>query len=72
MELKKLIASRIKELRLSKGLSQKEVADGVGMTEAGYQNYEVHRRSPSLDKLIALADFFGTSADYLLGRSDKP
>lgn len=72
MELKNLIGERLKSLRLSKGLSQKNVADSVGMTEAGYQNYEVARRAPTLEKLIALCDFFNVSADYLLGRTDQP
>lgn len=71
-KLKKLIGGKLKDLRVSKNLSQKEVSDAVGMTEAGYQNYEVARRAPSLDKLIALCDYFQVSADYLLGRTDKP
>ena len=63
---------RLRELRVTKGLSQKQVSTAIGMTDAGYQNYEVGRRLPTFDKLIALCDFFDVPADYLLGRTDEP
>lgn len=63
-------ANRIKELRCSRGLSQKQLAEGTGLTVTAIQNYEYGTRKPAFDALIALADFFGVSLDYLVGRSD--
>ena len=60
---------RIKELRLKKGITQRQMADTFGITERNYQRYEV-TDSPSNDTLLKLADFFEVSTDYLLGRAD--
>jgi len=60
---------RIKELRLLKGLTQRQMADTFGITERNYQRYEA-TDSPSNDTLIKLADFFEVTTDYLLGRTD--
>ena len=63
---------RLKELRFSRNLTQKEIADSVGMAPVAYQRYEYGTREPAYQKLIALADYFDVSLDYLLGRSDDP
>lgn len=63
---------RIKELRISKGLTQKQLAKETGLSERGLQNYELGERVPTLQATIALADFFDVSLDYLTGRSDNP
>ena len=65
-------AVRLKELRLSKSLTQKQLASDLGMSERGIQHYECGTREPSMAALIALADFFDVSLDYLVGRSDDP
>ncbi len=65
-------AERLKELRTSKGLTQKQVYEAVGMSAIGYQRYEYGDREPAYQKLIALADYFDVSLDYLVGRSDDP
>jgi transcriptional regulator with XRE-family HTH domain len=44
----------------------------MGITETGYQNYEVGRRLPTFEKLQAICDALDCSADYLLGRTDTP
>jgi transcriptional regulator with XRE-family HTH domain len=59
-------------LRTKKGASQKQVAESLGITEVGYQNYEVGRRKPTFTVLPTIADFFNVSTDYLLGRTDNP
>jgi transcriptional regulator with XRE-family HTH domain len=59
-------------LRKSRCLSQKQVAEAVGMTLSAYQRYEYGQREPAFGKLIALADFFDVSLDELAGRKDKP
>lgn len=63
---------RLKELRISKSLTQKEIADSVGMAPVAYQRYEYGTREPAYQKLIALADYFNVSLDYLTGRTDNP
>ncbi len=61
---------RLIKLRKEQHLTQKQVAEGVNVTEIAIQNYEAGRRKPNYDILIALADFFDVSLDYLVGRSD--
>ena len=63
---------RLKELRKNKGVTQKTVAEYLGITERGYQNYEIGKSTPSYETLIKLANFFDMSLDYLTGRSDHP
>lgn len=63
---------RLLYLRQSRKLTQKDVYSAVGMSALGYQRYEYGQREPAFQKLIALADFFDVSLDYLVGRSDNP
>lgn len=63
---------RLKELRTSRGLTQKQVADGVYMAPMAYQKYEYGTREPAYKNLLALADYFNVSLDYLTGRTDNP
>ena len=65
-------AERLKELRLSRGFTQKQVYEAVGMSALGYQRYEYGEREPAYQKLLALADYFDVSLDYLVGRSEDP
>ena len=65
-------SERLKELRLGCALTQKGLAENIGMHERGIQSYELADREPTLGKLIKLADFFNVSLDYLVGRSDDP
>jgi transcriptional regulator with XRE-family HTH domain len=60
---------RIRELRRKKGLSQKLLADRMGMQEATLSRYENDKRVYQWDSLIKLADALDTSVDYLLGRT---
>lgn len=63
---------RLKAIRISRNLTQKQVYESVGMSALGYQRYEYGDREPAFKNLLALADFFGVSLDYLVGRSDDP
>lgn len=47
--------TRLTNIRRSKGFTQKQVADGIGISEVGLQNYENGRRKPAFDVLISLA-----------------
>ena len=64
-------SERVKELRKAKKMTQRQVADALGITERSYQRYEAEN-NPNTETLIRLADFFDVSTDYLLGRSDNP
>ncbi len=66
------LAVQFKKIRTEKGLTQKQVADGINIAEQAYQRYEYGRTVPSALILIALADYFDVSLDYLVGRSDDP
>ena len=64
--------NHLKMVRKSNNLTQKQLADAIGATENGVQNYERGARKPTFDMLIALADALEVSLDYLVGRSDDP
>ena len=53
-------------------LTQKAVANSIGMRETSYSRYERGEREPAYKQLIKLADTYRISLDYLVGRSDKP
>ena len=65
-------SERLVLLRKSNGLTQKKLAEEMELSELAIQNYESQRRKPAFDVLIALADYFDVSLDYLVGRSDDP
>ena len=64
------LAKQFKKVRQERNLTQKQVAEGIGIAEQAYQLYEYGRTVPSATVLIALADYFDVSLDYLCGRSD--
>ena len=66
-----ILAKRLIELRSERKISRREVATYTGMTERTYQRYENAERDPSAPALLALADFYDVSADYLLGRTNE-
>ena len=53
-------------LRRAHGLKQTELAEKIGLSWRGYQNYELGLREPKLSTLIALADFYGITVDDLI------
>ena len=65
-----LFCDRLKQLRNERGLKQKEMANILGLALSSYQCYEYVHRYPDFKGLIAIADFFDVSLDYLVGRSD--
>lgn len=58
---------RLQHLRKTRNLSQKEVSNALSISASVLSNYESSERTPSLENLIALADFYRCSTDYLLG-----
>ena len=62
---------RIRDLREDSDLSQKQIADMLGMSQTGYSKYETGENDIPTRILIKLADFYKTTTDYLLGRTDR-
>lgn len=60
---------RLRDLREDKDLSQKQLADIIGMSQTGYSKYETGENDIPTQILIKLADFYETTTDYILGRS---
>jgi transcriptional regulator with XRE-family HTH domain len=65
-----ILQDRLKLLREQKTLFQKDVAKDNNIVLRTYQSYERGEREPDLDTLIALADYFGVTTDYLTGKTD--
>lgn len=70
-----ILSERLKQLRNENRLTQQNVADRLGVKLRTYQYYESdtdksHR--PDLETLVVLADLYGVSVDYLIGRTDTP
>lgn len=61
---------RFKDLREDMGFTQKQIADLLGTTTQYYQKYEKGVRPISVERLERLADYYHTSTDYLLGRTN--
>ena len=57
----------LKDARISAGLSQKEVAEQLGVAKSSYSLYESGKREPDVDKIKKLAQILGVSSDTLLG-----
>ncbi len=62
--------SRLRELRIEKGLTQKEVAAALEISVSCYGGYEQGYREPDLKTLIKICKMFEISSDYLLGLED--
>lgn len=66
-----MLKNRLVSLRKDKGLSQYEAAKLLGFSRGKLANYEQGSRQPDYDTLEIIADFYKTSTDFLLGRTDK-
>lgn len=69
---RKIFSKRLTELRKQKSITMKELSEGVNITKSAVGNLENEYRSPSLETIVALANFFNVSIDYLVGRTDNP
>ena len=65
------MGEKLKSLRIEKKLTQKQVADRIGLAISAVSSYESGTRYPSYDVLVKLARIFHVSTDYLLGITDK-
>ena len=66
------INDALKRCRKLRGHTQKQAAAAASVSESMYQFYEYGKNEPTASVLIALADYFDVSLDYLVGRSDDP
>lgn len=64
------IGDRMKKLREEKGLMQQDVCNALDIEQSTLANYENNRRVPKTDILIEIANYYGVSLDYLVGRTD--
>lgn len=58
----------LKTLRKSKGMTQKEIANELNISDRTYGHYETGKREPSIDTLIEIAKYYNISIDVLVGR----
>lgn len=61
----------LKNLRMEKNMSQQELADIVGKTQQAVYLWEKGENEPGIESLILIADFFGVTTDFLLGRQTE-
>lgn len=65
------LLQRLRDLREDADLYQKDMADYLHCSQVTYSRYELGTREIPLESLNALADFYGVSVDYLMGRTDE-
>ncbi len=68
--MKIYLGERLKELRTEKGMTQKELAEALGINSVTYLHYEKSQREPPLSLLVEMAEYFDVTTDYLLGKTD--
>ena len=64
--------TRIRDLREDRDLTQTQLAKQLNMSQTGYSKYETGENDIPTHILIKLANYYGTSIDYLLGQTDNP
>ena len=62
---------RIRSLRIDGGYTQQQIAEYLNVKQNTYSQYEIGVLRYPVDVILKLADFYGVSVDYLLGRTDK-
>lgn len=60
----------LKKLREEAGVSQKQLAESIGVSQQSINKYENHNIEPDIETMIRIADYFNTSVDYLIGHTD--
>ena len=61
---------RLKELRIERGVTQEEVGKIVNTSKMAVSHWEKGHSEPSIAQLILLTEYFGVSADYLIGKKE--
>lgn len=61
----------LKSLRMEFGISQQRLAEAIYVTQPSINKYENHNSEPEIEILKRMADYFGTTIDYIVGYSDR-
>lgn len=61
-----MFADRLREMRIQRNISQAELGEAIGMSQATVTSWENGTRKPTIETIVQLAQFFGCSTDYLL------
>lgn len=62
---------RIKQLRIEEGITQTQLANELNMSQSSIAYWEAGKKVPNANAIIALAQYFGVTTDYLLGITDN-
>ena len=68
---KSKFAAKLGELRHEKGLSQRQAAVELGVSQALLSHYETDAREPKLDFVVKVCDYYSVTTDYILGRTNE-
>ncbi len=66
-----MLSARIRELRIARNMNQVQLADELNVTKQTVSNWENDNIQPSINILVKIADYFGVTTDYMLGRSSS-
>ena len=69
-KMMQIFCERLKEMRLMCRLTQRQMAEKIGISQPSYVRYENGKSEPTLENLVKIANILDVSADYLLGRSE--
>jgi len=64
------VGDKIKELRLSRNIDQKTLAQKLNVQQSAISKWELNKNEPDIKSIIALSKFFDVTSDYLLGLED--
>ncbi|BAB05162.1 helix-turn-helix transcriptional regulator [Halalkalibacterium halodurans] len=67
-----MFPERLRYLRKKHGLTMKELGKKINVAESTISGYENGNRKPDMDTLVKMAEYFNSSTDYLLGRTEEP
>lgn len=67
-----MVLHRLRDFREDKDLTQAQIAEILHIKQTTYSGYEIGKHNIPIDALITLADFYNTSIDYLVERTDNP
>lgn len=67
-----MFSDALRQLRKQKKINQASLADAIGMSQATIASWEKGTRKPDAETVAQLADYFGVSIDYLMGREEPP